>query len=66
MCFVVMMKTKCTLTYFTEIQSLVRIIETVVMSICERTYFCETIRKMLLPDLLYKRLLFAFRLLVCS
>ena len=61
----VMMKTKCTLTYFTEIQSLVRIIETV-LSICERTYFCETIGKMLLPDLLYKRLWFVFRLLVCS
>lgn len=51
MCFVVMMKTKCTLTYFTGIQSLVRIIETVVicMSICERTYSSETIRKMLPP-----------------
>ena len=62
----VMMKTKCTLTYFTEIQSLVRIIETVVMCICERTYFSETIGKMLLPDLLYKRLWFSFRLLFCS
>ena len=64
----VMMKTKCTLTYFTGIQSLVRIIETVVicMSICERTYSVKRSGKCYLRDLLHKWLWFAFRLLVCS